>query len=173
MHLPRARQDGLTVHDLPDETLVYDVQHQKAHRLNRTSSLIWRHCDGQTSVEKMVLILREQLGTTSDEAIVSLALEQFSKRNLLEVEVPVVEGEKRYQRREVLRTLVAAMVAAPLVMTMRPPKAMAQISQMPPGNVCVPISCFSDSICQSIAPNCFCLPIPNSEFRSCGISTAS
>jgi len=49
--MPAARQEGLLVRELNDETLVYDLFNigHKAHCLNSTAALIWKYCDGQTS----------------------------------------------------------------------------------------------------------------------------
>ena len=51
--LPRMREQGLVVDDLPDEVLVYDLDRHQAHCLNRTAALVWRHCDGQTTVKEI------------------------------------------------------------------------------------------------------------------------
>ena len=48
--VPRARKEGLVVQDMPDELLVYDVDRHKAHCLNQTAALVWKRCDGKTSV---------------------------------------------------------------------------------------------------------------------------
>jgi hypothetical protein len=44
---PRARAENLTVRVLGDETLVYDQERHKAHCLNATAALVWRHCNGK------------------------------------------------------------------------------------------------------------------------------
>ena len=51
--LPKARQERLTTQVLPDETLVYDHERHKAHCLNVTAALVWRHCDGHTSLDEL------------------------------------------------------------------------------------------------------------------------
>ncbi len=68
--MPRARQDELVVEELQDETLVYDLKRHKARCLNRTAALVWRCCDGQTSVADVAALLEEQLATATDEAVV-------------------------------------------------------------------------------------------------------
>ena len=47
--------------ELPEETLMYDRERHKALCLNRTSSLVWRRCDGQTTVEEMIAILAREM----------------------------------------------------------------------------------------------------------------
>ena len=48
--LARRREDGLIVREVDGETLVYDRRRHKAHCLNRAAALVWRQCDGTTSV---------------------------------------------------------------------------------------------------------------------------
>ena len=77
--MPRARQDELVVEELQDETLVYDLERHKARCLNRTAALVWRHCDGQTSVAEVAALLEEQLAIPADEAVVWMALDRLSR----------------------------------------------------------------------------------------------
>src|SRR2546423_15689116 len=46
---PRARDARLVIQELPDELLVYDLERHRAHSLNRTAALVWRHCDWKKS----------------------------------------------------------------------------------------------------------------------------
>ena len=50
---PTARSANLTVQELADETLIFDHQNHKAHCLNRTTALVWKLCDGRTSLAAM------------------------------------------------------------------------------------------------------------------------
>jgi hypothetical protein len=52
--IPCARTEGLVVQTLADEVLVYDLERHKAHCLNHAAALIWKHCDGRTSVAEML-----------------------------------------------------------------------------------------------------------------------
>ena len=60
--MPRARQIELHVEELPDETLVYDLERHKARCLNRTAALVWRHCDGQTGVAEVAALAGGAMG---------------------------------------------------------------------------------------------------------------
>ena len=40
---PRARTEGLVVTELPDELLVYDLERHRAHCLNPTAALVFKH----------------------------------------------------------------------------------------------------------------------------------
>jgi hypothetical protein len=50
---PTARSAHLTIQELPEETLVYDHRNNKAHCLNRTTALVWKLCDGRTSLAEI------------------------------------------------------------------------------------------------------------------------
>jgi hypothetical protein len=128
--LPTARRENLTVNELPDETVVYDHQRNKAHCLNRTSVLVWKLCDGKTSIARIAAEVERQLQIPRALEMVHLALEQLSKRHLLVQPVEPVSDQARASRREILKTLAkglaVAAVALPVVMTMRAPTARAQ-----------------------------------------------
>ena len=70
MNCPEARRTGLTVRELAEETLVYDLERNKAHCLNRTAGLVWRHCDGRTARAQLAGILHEKLGLPADERLI-------------------------------------------------------------------------------------------------------
>ncbi len=103
--MPRARQDELVVEELQDETLVYDLKRHKARCLNRTAALVWRHCDGRTSVAEVAALLEEQSAIPTDEAVVWMALDRLSRAHLLSEPVTLPADRTQYSRREMLRTL--------------------------------------------------------------------
>ena len=117
MYLPQARSEQLVVRQLVEETLVFDLERNKAHCLNRTVALIWRHCDGTRSTAALAEILQDQLDVADAEALVHLAVEQLGRRNLLAEPPGPVPADARSSRRETLKKLAAAAVALPLVMT--------------------------------------------------------
>jgi hypothetical protein len=102
---PRAREDRLVVQELPEEMLVYDLDRHKAHCLNRTAALVWRHCDGQTTVAELATLLRKELKVPVDEAVVWLALERLGRAHLLQERVKPAPGAARLSRREVMQKL--------------------------------------------------------------------
>ena len=67
-----------------DETLLYDHQRHKGHCLNATAALVWRHCDGNTSVEELTRIVAQEMGIAQAAQVVGLALEQLGRRHLLD-----------------------------------------------------------------------------------------
>ena len=89
--LPQARAEKLLVQDLGDELLVYDLERDKAHCLNRTAALIWQHCDGHTTLPELAQHVNAELKTEAGAEIVGLALKQLSQRHLLDKEAAWME----------------------------------------------------------------------------------
>jgi hypothetical protein len=112
---PLARKHRLTICELPDETLVYDVDRHKAHCLNATAGAVWRHCDGRTSLDDLGRIVAVETGIASVSAVVGLALEQLGRRHLLET-APAPAAD-RISRREALKKLAVSAAVLPLIMT--------------------------------------------------------
>jgi hypothetical protein len=110
--LPHAREEGLIVQELADETLVYDRESHRAHCLNRAAGLVWRRCDGRTSRGAIAAQVGAALEFAADEAFVQLALRQLGAAGLLRA-WPLESGgggggRPRCTRREVARRLALA-----------------------------------------------------------------
>jgi hypothetical protein len=135
---PRARTEGLVVHELPDEMLVYDRDRDKAHCLNQTAALVWKYCDGKTTVSNMA----EQLGRDLraervEENVIWYALDQLGKDNLLDEAVTPPAILLGMSRREMVRVLgVAAAVAVPLVTSIIAPTPAQAATCLTPGTGC-------------------------------------
>lgn len=125
--MPRAREDGLVVKVLSDEVLVYDLERHQAHCLNSAAALVWRHCDGRTTVHEVATLLGTELKSAADEELVRLALDELRKANLLGAAVnPQTESARRVSRRALIRKLGGVAVALlPLVTSMVVPEAAA------------------------------------------------
>jgi coenzyme PQQ synthesis protein D (PqqD) len=150
LHVPTARRDGLIVRELEDETLVYDQQINKAHCLNQTAALVWKHCDGGKTVEEIATLLRGELQAEVDEQIVWLALFELRKRRLLTEKIPGVTRARSgppISRREMAHKVAQAMVIAlPLITTIAAPAPASAAScdpncGMPPTLICCPTGC--------------------------------
>ena len=156
--MPRARREELVVEELQDETLVYDLKRHKACCLNRTAALVWRHCDGQTSVAKVAALLEEQSATPTDEAVVWMALDRLDRAHLLSEPVTLPAERTRYSRREMLRTLrrVAGIsLLLPVIESIVAPLAAGQAS------------CISLAACQATSQPCSGAPICGDPGRCC------
>lgn len=124
LHLPKMRVQGLVIDELPDEVLVYDLERHKAHCLNHTAGLVWKHCDGRSMPSEIARRLEKELQAPCPEEMVWLALRQLKSLHLLEE--PITEPARlaglsrselvHLSRRQMVRTLgLAAIVAVPLV----------------------------------------------------------
>ena len=77
--MPQARTTDLLIEVLRDETLVYDLRRHRAHCLNRAAALVWKHCDGRTTVAATATILDEALRLSAGEALVRTGLDQLTR----------------------------------------------------------------------------------------------
>ena len=106
MVLPEAGSDSLLVETLPGgEMLVYDLASHRAHSLNRTAALVWRWCDGNTTLAEMARRLRAELDAPVDEEVVRLALQRLDGARLLQERVTRPRDAERISRRAVARRL--------------------------------------------------------------------
>jgi hypothetical protein len=166
---PQAREEGLLWRDLPDGLMVYDQERHEAHSLNQTAALVWRRCDGKTSVPELAAMLPQELNLPADEELIWLALQRLQKAHLLQHPLHRPAETAAISRREAIRKLGkvgAAAALVPLVTTIASPPASAQAS---PSNVA---SCEGKSAndpctvavsgvagtCQQAGPNLVCVP---------------
>jgi len=128
--LPKARKEKLVVREFAGELLVYDKKRHEAHCLNSTAALVWKRCDGRTSVTEISRRVAKELtgdgGKPVDERLVWDALDQFRRRHLLEEKLEVPAGmliKGVLNRRQVMRALGLTIVALPLVTSLVAPTA--------------------------------------------------
>jgi hypothetical protein len=101
-----------------DGLAVFDSEQQQSFVLNATSALVFQHCDGQTSPQRMTEILRQKLNLPAAEAekLVGLAIDELQAANLLEALAAAPAAA--VTRRQMLATFAAAglsLALAPLV----------------------------------------------------------
>ena len=164
--MPRAREDELVVEELQDETLIYDLRSHKARCLNRTASLVWRRCDGRTSVADVAVLLKNELEIPADEAVVWMALDRLDRAHLLSEPVTLPADRAQYSRRQMLRTLRRAAgisLLLPVIESIVAPLAAAQgscvsaaacVAASPPCFSGAPICGSSTDCCKTQGPNC-------------------
>lgn len=146
---PKARQEGLVTQQLADETLVYDQERFKAHCLNRTAALVWKHCDGKKTASAIALALEKEAGSPVAEELVWLALDQLGKSRLLTERV-IPAGVAGISRREVIRRVgIAAAVALPVVTSIVAPKAAHAINCRTSGQPCTTSAQCCSGICNA------------------------
>ena len=145
----QARKDGLIVQKLPDETLVYDLERDRAHCLNQTAALVWRHCDGQSSVKQIARALKDKTGQPVDEKLVWLAIDQLGRNHLLKETPPLPPQVAAMNRRELVRVLgLTAAIAIPVVASIvAPMPSQAATGCATSGQSCVSVGCCSGCVC--------------------------
>ncbi len=154
---PKARKEKLIVREFADELLVYDKQRHEAHCLNRTAAVIWKHCDGRTSIAEIGRRLANEMGQSEpvDDRLVWHALQQFKRDHLLEEKLKVpaaLLGSMKTgpNRRQVIRLLgLTAIVAVPLVTSMVAPTPAQAVSCLAPGSACTSSAQCCSSVCQN------------------------
>ena len=148
-NVPTARKDSLIVKELPDETLVYDTQRDKAHCLNSTAALVWKNCDGKRTVGQLRELMEKNAGAPVPEEMVWLALDQLETFKLLDdapSKPPQLSG---MSRRNLVKRIGFAAVAIPVIIPISAPPASAQGSLLAPGSCCGnPNQCTSNNCAQ-------------------------
>ncbi len=120
MQNPRKRTTVTTAAG-GDGLHVFDHQQQQAYALNTTSALVLQHCDGQTTPEQLMELLRQNCNVSRAQAeqLTWLALDELGKANLLEAEVarprPLSSKLTRRQMLTTFATAGAALAVVPMV----------------------------------------------------------
>lgn len=153
--MPKARKHQLIVKELSDETLVYDLDTNKAHCLNDTAGRVWKNCDGRNSVAEIRATLSNETGVAIDEGVVWLALDQLEEFKLLD-QAPTAQGVfAGMSRRQLMRNMGIAAVTLPMIVSIVAPTFAQAVS--PCGQ-----PCSNPSNCNSNPPGCkTCVPVLN------------
>ncbi|MDX6288278.1 MAG: hypothetical protein QOH42_77 [Blastocatellia bacterium] len=157
---PKARKNKLIVKELPGEVLIYDEDNHKAHCLNETAALVWKFCDGRTSIPKMTRLLEKEMNVAVPQQMVWLAIKELEGSRLLDMSATQQSWIPQTSRRAVLRTIGIAAVALPLITTITNPTAAAAATCVPggqpcsppgsnPGNCCPGFACNGAGVCQA------------------------
>ncbi|MGH7006281.1 MAG: PqqD family protein, partial [Alphaproteobacteria bacterium] len=128
--------------------LVYDVESNKAHCLNETAALIWKSCDGKTSISRIARFVEKQAGKSVSDDLVWLAIDQLNENNLLQNKLS--SSFAGQSRREVIKKIgLASMVAIPVVASLvAPQSAMANLScTCIVSNDCMTMTGCTDTMC--------------------------
>ena len=148
MENPRKRTTVATAAG-GDGLHVFDHQRQQAYALNTTSALVWQHCDGQTTPEELMELLRQNFNVPRAQAeqLTWLALDDLGKANLLEAEVarprPLSPKLTRRQMLTAFATTGAALAVVPMV---APVKAQAACPPTQPLTYFLKVSDFIESL---------------------------
>jgi hypothetical protein len=155
---PAARDEGLLVETVGDETVVYDLESKEAHCLKPLAATVFAHADGRTSAEELAALAGERLGEPVTESQVQEAILQLNATGLLDESLRVHNGG--FSRRQMIGKGAAAggaLVGATLITSVMAPVASATQTVLPPGACCGPLAscngdnhrCSSDHCCQN------------------------
>ena len=167
---PVARTESLIVKEVDGETLVYDQETEKAHCLNDTAALVWKHCDGNKSIGEIAQILGGELNANVKDEVIWLALDQLQKIKLLKDAPAKPVLFAGMTRRQMVARLGIAAVAIPSIVSIVSPTALAQSSCIPQGSVfCCkdPTDCCSGSCDQTATPCTIYPPNPQNSGKQC------
>jgi hypothetical protein len=118
---PQIRTEKIVTVDAENETLVYDLDANKAHCLNDSAGFIWRNCDGTKTAAEIQALVSAKYGADVPEDYVWLALSQLKESNLLMQDS--AESIKKINRREVIKRVgMASVIALPLIASIVAPK---------------------------------------------------
>lgn len=159
---PLARMENVVVQEMPEETLVYDLQANKAFCLNQTAALVWKNCTGTKTVAEIAEIVGKETKSSVSDEFVWLAIDQLNKDNLLEnkTETPTFMTTGVSRRDAMRRIGLATAVALPLVAALSVPSAAYA------ANSCVLATCTIDAggvITVNCVSPCACVGAPSTS----------
>ncbi len=109
--LPNARKEQLVIREVAADVIVYDRARDRVHRLNPTTALIWRHCDGCTTIADLATRLADAFSLPRDERLVWTALRQLHRAGLLQQRVVLPREITPITRREAIALGIAGAAA--------------------------------------------------------------
>lgn len=147
---PKARTSEIIVQELPEETLVYDLQKNRAFLLNQTSAIIFRLSDGKNSISEISNLMTKKLNSNISDDFVWLALNELQNSELLEKTDELASNFANISRREIVKRVgLASMTALPLVASITAPMAVNAQSSAALGQACTTSLSGGQGNCQS------------------------
>lgn len=139
------RKKNLVIQQFENETLVYDLNIDKAFCLNKTSAMIWNLCNGNHSVSEISEEMSKSLRDLVNEEFVFLAIEQFHRNNLLENSQELKEYFVDFPRREIIKKVgLSTLIALPIISSIIAPQSVTAQSLVGLGQNCllaIPSNC--------------------------------
>src|SRR5262245_6172948 len=151
---PTARSKQLIIRRLLDETLIYDLDRDKAHCLNAPAAAIWQLCNGRRSPAEIANDLPEPFGPVK-EALVWLALEQLARNHLLEEPLNWPAAIPRITRRQALERIgLGAAITIPIVASIIAPTPTQAATCLPHCSACSTGTQCCSGVCANNPPGC-------------------
>lgn len=156
---PKLKTQGLVIQAVENETLIYDLESNKAFCLNITASLVWNACNGSRSITEIKESLQKDVDESVNEDLIHFTLDQLNKKGLIEGYESVPFAPKRVSRRKVVQSFgLSAAVSLPIIASLVAPPALAAQSG------CIPA--------QMNPSGCPCVNPSDCAGGSCGMGTA-
>ena len=145
---PKARDKGLIVQELENETLIYDLDTNRAYCLNDMATNVWRKCDGKRSKSDIANSIKNADGDVGGQAV-SYAIDLLDSNGLLEgsnsIEIPTAT------RRDALKRLaLAGAVSLPVIAALAAPTAAQSASCIPNDAACTVSAQCCSSCCKNV-----------------------
>jgi hypothetical protein len=155
---PLGRKGDLVVQEISDETLIYDMNTDRALCLNSTAGKVWAACNGLNSVSEIAQILSNKVAAPVNDDLIWLAINQLDRNNLLEKRKP--EDVNPLGRREVIKKIgLSAAISLPVIFSVVAPRAVDAQSCLPIGTACSMSAQCCSSCCKSVGGGIFeCKP---------------
>jgi Coenzyme PQQ synthesis protein D (PqqD). len=121
---PLARSEEIITKRIDGELLVYNRLRDEAHCLNETAAAIWKCCDGRTTPNEIAGLLSKETGSTIDEKVIWLGLDELRRKHLLMETLanPARTRGLTLSRREAIRRIgLGAAIALPVIVTITAP----------------------------------------------------
>jgi hypothetical protein len=132
---PKARKRELLTTKVADETVVYDLETDKASCLDALTTMVWDACDGYTDTALLLDKIKRSGYQDANIDLVWLAIDQLERAGLLEEPNAPNLTKSSASRRELFRILGAgALGALPVISTINVQPALAAISVCLPKN---------------------------------------
>ena len=133
--LPLAKTDNLLTQEVNKETLIYNLETNKAICLNETVAFIFQYCDGKTTFEDCKKLSK---GKFNDDLIL-LTLNELNKHELLAGKFETGFTNDRMSRRNMIAKYGSMTIALPIITAIVAPTA---------------VNAASGSVCTLNAPGC-------------------
>jgi hypothetical protein len=178
---PVARDQGLVIQELGDESLVYDRETDVAHCLGAVATRVWRACNGERDLGDLA-----RFSATSED-LAAEAVDELRSKGLL-VAPPASAGDSTdVSRRHALKRIVGTGLAAtsmPLIVSATVASAAGSTSPTTPlcmpcpasgcpatymcqGGWCIPSVCVLATTCPCPVSMPVCMDIPCQPFHMC------
>ena len=149
------QRENLLTHNSEEETLIYDLNRNKAFCLNHTSAIVWRFCNGKNSISDISKNLSNHFNIPVDEDFVWLTLDQLQKKELVK-NVPKIPVElSGLSRRDIIKKIgLGTMIALPVISSLIAPPAIhaASVTNLAAGRPCTRSSQCSSGNTTTVTP---------------------